>query len=259
LKLVPHLQLDTLTVLGGSASNISGGPGQVDYNTLDDLIAYGTGWKELHYLTPNSSCLSFQKTERFGQTYLRKPQPEAWRLALSQRDGRDSGASVMIYRSRTGIPGSIIEQDEREIFEQHVAPPHLEDFALAKDPFLTLPSEQCREVLVIAKRGREAVITEETSKSPYNEDYDIRALALNMTWSQIRENYTEGGDDDDENNFGGSEAPHTMVRLDSYGCHAHEIDWADGKDTGSVARGGQSQDWNEHTAADLLRSRLVGF
>ncbi|KAF2473696.1 uncharacterized protein BDR25DRAFT_256533 [Lindgomyces ingoldianus] len=256
LKLVPHLQLDTLTVLGGSANNISGGPAQVDYNTLDGLIASGTGWKELYYITPNSSILSFQKTERFGQTYLRKPQPDTWRSALSQRDGPDSGASVIIYRSRTSIPGSIVNHIERETFEQVVAPQDLEDFAIEKDPVLTSPSEQHKEVFVVVKRGRDANITE-ASMPPYNQDYGIRALALNMTWAQVREYYTEGGDNDDESSFDGPGLLSTSVSLDTYGCNAHEIDWADSRDLEIATRGGQSEDWDECTVADLLRSRFV--
>ena len=42
LKLVPHLQLDPLTVLGGGAHDISLCPAQVDYHTLDELIKYRT-------------------------------------------------------------------------------------------------------------------------------------------------------------------------------------------------------------------------
>ena len=166
---------------------------------------------------------------------------------------------MTIYRSRTNVPGSILEHHKRETFEQHVAPQLLEAFAMAEDPFLSLPTEQGKEVLVVAKRGRDAKIMEEVSKPPYNEDYDIRALALNMTWSQIRENYTEGGDDDDEEIYGGSRAPRRMGRLDIYGRNAYEINWADSKDIDIAAGGGQSQDWDEHAAVNLLRSRLAGL
>ena len=257
LKLVSHLQLDTLTVLGGSASNISGGPGQVDYNTLDDLIAFGTGWKELQYITPNASILSFPKIERFGQTYLRKPQPDAWRSVLYQRDGPESGASVIIYRSRAPVPGSILNCRQRETFEQTIVQPQLEEFGLAKDPFLDSSSEQCKELLVVVKRGRDANIIEQVPKPPHDRNPDIRALALNMTWSQIRENYAKGGADEDEDIFGDSTLPRVMSTLDTYGRNAYEISWADSRDPDIAAGGGQSDDWSEHTAANLYRSRFV--
>jgi hypothetical protein len=166
---------------------------------------------------------------------------------------------VFIYRSKTSSPGSIVNHLEQETFEQVVAPQDLEEFGLAKDPVLTSSSEQYKEVLIVAKRGRDADITQEVSKLPYDQDYDIRALAQNMTWSQIRENYTEGGYDDDENTFGGSRLLSTAVKLDTYGCNAYEIDWADNSDPETAAGGGQSETWNEYTAADLLRSRFVGF
>ena len=43
LKLVPNLQLDTLTVLGGRANGSGGGSAQVGYTTVDEIITYGTG------------------------------------------------------------------------------------------------------------------------------------------------------------------------------------------------------------------------
>jgi hypothetical protein len=228
LKLVPHLQLHTLTVLGGYVHYIAGRLPEVDYNTIDELITYGTGWKELHYVAPDSSCLSFQKADSLMKTCFREPQPDGWRLALSQRDGPDSGASVVIYRSRTSIAGSIIKHHEREIFEQHVAPQLLENCAQAKDPLLTLPNEQCKEVLIVAKRGRHANIMEEVSQSPYGQDYDIRTMALNMTWPQIREDYTEGGGyDHSDGDVFGMRLPRRMDKLDIYGNHAYEIDWYD--------------------------------
>jgi hypothetical protein len=43
LKLLPDLQLDTLTVLGGRANDTAGGPSQVDYTTIDEMVEHGTG------------------------------------------------------------------------------------------------------------------------------------------------------------------------------------------------------------------------
>lgn len=226
LKLVPHLQLDTLTVLGGNAISTFGGQELVDYTTLDELIEYGTGWRELHYITANSSILSFEKTERSGQTYLRRPQPEAWRSVLALRDGPDSEPSVVIYRSHTISETSELEHHKQYTFEQAVAPPHLGDFGLSEDQFLVSPSERWKETLVVAKRGRGANVLE-MHNPPYNQNHEIRALAQNSSWSQLRGDFTESGDDDDEGIFGGYRPPCLTIELDMYGCNACEINWAD--------------------------------
>lgn len=265
LKLVPHLRLDTLTVLGGSASNIAGGPAQVDYNTLDGLITHGTGWKQLRFITPNSLILGFQKTERFGKTYLREPQPDAWRSALYQRDGLDSGASVTIYRSKIDKPGSIVNYLERETFQQSAALGDPGEFGAVKDPFLTLPCERDKEVLVVVTRGRHTDILREQSRPPYDPEYDIRALASGMTWSRIRKEYTEGYCSDDEEflvyrSYGGIGWSHLpAVEDDTYGQNAHEITWSDNMDPDYRASGGHSDDWDEQAALRILQSRITGL
>ena len=193
LKLVPNLQLDTLTVLGGRANSSAGGSAQVDYTTVDEMITYGTGWRELHYITPDSSMLSFPKTERFGQTYLRKPQPQTWNLALSKRDGLESACSVTIHRS-TAISGHLhLSHGEQGAFEQTVAPEDLENYALLEDSFLADLRDNHKAILVVVKRGRNADIMEEILHPPYNQEFDLRALSSNMTWPEIQENFTEGG------------------------------------------------------------------
>src|SRR2546429_1002562 len=72
LKLLPGLRLNTLTVLGSSG-------GEIAYDTLEGLIKYGNGWKELHFITPNSTMLGFAKVVMFmADPYWRKPQPSTW-------------------------------------------------------------------------------------------------------------------------------------------------------------------------------------
>jgi hypothetical protein len=61
LKLLPGLQLDTLTVLG-----LSYGPR--NYDTLNGLIQHGNGWKELHYISKDSTMLGFEKKGIFAAT-----------------------------------------------------------------------------------------------------------------------------------------------------------------------------------------------
>ena len=46
MKLLPHLELDTLTVLGGYANSKVEGSAQVDYTTIDEIIKYDAGWRQ---------------------------------------------------------------------------------------------------------------------------------------------------------------------------------------------------------------------
>lgn len=197
MKLLPHLKLDTLTVLGSHASNLAGGSAQVDYTTIDEMITYGTGWRMFRYITPDSSMLSFPKTERFGQTYLRKPQPGTWTSVLSQRDGLESGSWVKIRRSTANSQPLRFSHGEQDAFEQAVASQDLEDYALLEDSFLATSSERNKATIVVAKRGRNADIMKEIIHTPYDQDFDLRALSSNMSWSEVRENFTEGGADEE--------------------------------------------------------------
>jgi hypothetical protein len=58
LKLLPSLQLEALTVLGQS-------DGLMDYDTLGGLIEHGDGWRELRYITRDSTMLGFKKHDMF--------------------------------------------------------------------------------------------------------------------------------------------------------------------------------------------------
>jgi hypothetical protein len=231
LKLVPQLQLDTLTVLGTCSKSFEGDTARGFYETLNDLVALGNGWNELHYVHSDSYLLSFPENGVLWRPYLRKPQPDAWRQALYRRDGPDSGASVTIYRSSSGIPGSILQRDEQELFEQHVAPQDLEGYALECDSFLSSESERQKEILVVVKRGRGAKVTEEMFEPWAFEDEtdeqscDIRALALDMTWSHMRENYNiDRYNSRNEYNVWSYRIPNMMVTLDAY-HDPYEIDW----------------------------------
>lgn len=85
LKLLPGLRLDKLTVLGPS-------DGRVAYVTLGGLIEYGNGWRELHFITPNSKMLGLANEDTFmAGPYIREPQPSTWNNILLRRDGANSG------------------------------------------------------------------------------------------------------------------------------------------------------------------------
>lgn len=219
LKLLPGLRLDKLTVLGSSA-------GEEAYDTLEGLIKYGNGWKELHFITPNSMMLGFAKMDRFMvDPYWRKPQPSAWDEILRQRDGANSGASITIYRStQADAPGTVTNSCTRQIFEQKVSSPEdLQQFGVTGDEELLAEKEKGKELLVIVKRGGAATIAEQ-DRPPYREEWDIRQWAHGMTWAEIRRHcidfiIIEG--EDDEYLMGKDEE----VEVDSY-KEVDEYEWS---------------------------------
>lgn len=195
LKLLPGLRLDKLTVLGMSS-------GEISYDILDGLVKYGNGWRELHFITPNSRMLSFAKVDMFmADPYWRKPQPSTWNDILFQRDGVDSGASVTIYRStQSNAPGAVIKPGTRQRFEQKIASPEdLEKFGVAEEKQLLCSNETGKELLVVVKHGRHANIMEQ-ERPPYLLEQDIRQWAHGLSWAEIRQqcyDFSHESNDDD--------------------------------------------------------------
>ena len=209
LKLLPGLRLDKLTVLGSSS-------GEVAYDTLEGLVKYGNGWRELHFITPNSTMLGFAKTEVFMvKPYWRRPQPSTWDEILRQRDGASSGASVTAYRStQFDSPGTVINPCSRQLFQQKI--PSLEDlgkFGATEDKELLGGKEKGKELLVIVKRGRAAKI-EEVDTPPYLLKGDIRQWANGMPWAEIRRQCFDFHMDDDEDDDFPTEEDE--VEIDNY-------------------------------------------
>ena len=177
LKLLRGLRLDKLTVLGPSSGGMA-------YDTLDGLIRYGNGWRELRFITPNSTMIALPEFEMsMGYGYRRKRQPGTWDEVVRQRDGASSGASITVYRStQSGVPGTVTNSRTRQIFEQKVSSQEdleTEDEELLKEP------ERGKELLVVVKRGRAADIAEQ-DRPPYNRNADLRRWAHGMTWAEIR-------------------------------------------------------------------------
>ncbi|KAL4938520.1 hypothetical protein BDV06DRAFT_225923 [Aspergillus oleicola] len=178
LKLLPDLCLDTLTVIGTSKP-------RVEYDTLNDLVKHGSGWKTLLYLTKNSKMLGFPRSR--ADTYQRKPQPSAWSDDLIQRDGADSGAYVKIYRStEPNIRYGVFNLRKAKSFEQKLSPHEsLEAFGLKRDAWLMHRTEIWKSLLVIARRGENASLVEDP-KMPFHEK-DIRQWSGHGTWPEIKE------------------------------------------------------------------------
>ena len=183
LKLQPGLCLDKLTILGAD-------DGAEAYNTLNDLIEYGNGWKELHFITRDSTMLGYVKPENilefFSDLYRRRPQPSSWHKTLCRRDGLTSKPFVTIYRATLpNCPGAVLDPLYREVFEQSL--PSRGDPEICRveeDQSLMIEGEGGRELLVLVKRGRGVDIAERTAP-PY-EDYDPRRWADGMSWANIQ-------------------------------------------------------------------------
>jgi hypothetical protein len=180
LRLLPGLCLDKLIVLGAAH-------GQDAYGTVEELVKYGGGWRELHFITPSSSMLGFRSRRVQGmKPWRRRPQPSTWNDLLLRRDGLDSGASVTIFRStQSNTPGAVIRPHTRQVFEQNpmslVEPGRL---GLNEDEELLSEPEVEKELLVAVKRGRLADISkQEDSPHPSR---DLRCYWPDATWAEIR-------------------------------------------------------------------------
>ncbi|KAJ7491242.1 hypothetical protein FB451DRAFT_1514938 [Mycena latifolia] len=210
LKLLPGLALDRLTVLGPRGR-------EVCYETLDMLVRHGAGWRELYYLSHDSTFLAY-KHEWFAAVgdpdehrYLRVPQPAGWQRTLDARDGPASGASVAIYRATAPRrPGS--------------RPPSRHPRRVA-DAALMAPGEREKEVLVVVKRGR-GVDYAEKEGSPYLDDGDIREAMPGKTWKQIKAQQAELFRDFDDDPFSDedSEEEEEPCEVDMY-IHVDEYVW----------------------------------
>ncbi|PGH26831.1 hypothetical protein AJ80_01411 [Polytolypa hystricis UAMH7299] len=164
------LRLDTLTLLAGT------GP-ETAYD-VDGFIWRGKGSKEFHFISHSSEILAFSPDDDDDlgpPMYRRKPQPATWHNNLLRRDGQDSGASVVIYRSTLpGVQGSVLNPRTREPFRQTVSSlEQLDNFGLTEDQELLGPDEKSKEVLIVVKRGRGADINESDTRRPKDDSHNL--------------------------------------------------------------------------------------
>ncbi|KAK8218650.1 hypothetical protein IWZ01DRAFT_493574 [Phyllosticta capitalensis] len=151
LQLLPGLQLDRLTVVAGDEMV------EMEYKTLDFLIKYSDGWKELNFLSPDSRLLGYKHAPPTGRfRYSRKPQPSSWQKQLEDLDGSHTNPSVAVYRAMSAGPkSSILDPGQRVPFEQNLAQGQtLHEYVYREDPALCSPGELQKEMLVIVKRGK---------------------------------------------------------------------------------------------------------
>ena len=198
-KLLPALRLDTLTVLADHNPAVA-------YDMLNHLIAHGSGWRELRYITQDSAMLAFGATTLPGNfDCVREPQPKYWNGIILQRDGLTSGASVTIYRSTKPAAGSVMFPEVREAFNQTPTDPEeITNFGLHGDPAIMLDCDaRCKGLLVIVKRGAGADLAPQ-NEPPYHKQ-DIRHSVGDITWAEIRLHHIntddESGYETDDDDF----------------------------------------------------------
>lgn len=223
LKLLPSLRLERLTVLGPKFHRAC-------YESLDSLIKYSDGWKELHYLSHSSEMLGFRAffdTER----HTRLPQPKSWQQELDERDGPEARSVVRVYRSNSPTRGSVLDATRRTLFQQQMEADQWADaYSKREDISLMAPGEREKELLVVVRRGAGVDYAEKnpTSMLPIG---DIRDDSGARTWTEVkaiskamsaayRDDYDSNSDSDedsDENDEG-------EVLLDDY-SDVNEYTW----------------------------------
>jgi hypothetical protein len=177
LRLLPALQLDTLTVLIRSTQfSIT--------RTVGSMIRGGNGWKELRVLSQGSFCLLPLTPDIPDEPFEIGRAPAHWQSGLYSRDGRNSGASVTAYVSTVHEKTrSACNPSTRQAVNEH-------NILSLKDR-----SWHCKESLVIVRRGRNADITK-LGPTPFptlhSEWMTIQYWDFgNTTWADIKNFYIE--------------------------------------------------------------------
>ncbi|RYO97630.1 hypothetical protein DL764_007267 [Monosporascus ibericus] len=186
LKLLPGLRLDTLTVFGDTDYRHS-------YETLDELVREGSGWRELRFISPSCALLGYANSlplfmdDTQERRFWWKSQPADWQGALGGRDGETSGPSVTVYRStQRGRCGSVLDEWTRETYEQEVPQDRLstENFGIWGDKLLLADGGHEKEMMIVARRGAD-IDYAEAEGSPFIRS-DIRKDMEGRTWRAIR-------------------------------------------------------------------------
>jgi len=177
-QLVPALRLECLTIFAIA-------PAAPEYDALTNLVNRGNGWKELRYVTRNSSMLGFSPSRSHGSRetgdICRQPQPSSWNKRLVNRDGEDSGSSVEVFRAMEQNDYlSVLDPDRREIFEQNPEEHELQDFGRVDDEELTRGPGSRKALLVVVKRGDNVDVSQ---KSPgYGKERDMKLRFSKRSW-----------------------------------------------------------------------------
>jgi hypothetical protein len=206
LKLLPGLNLDTLTVVGTGARRPLAA-----FHNLDKLIRHSDGWKELHYLADDLEPLAYKVDGTDDSPwdpqpeYSPRPQPSDWQNTIEQRDGQASRPSVVVYQSAAvAAPGAampVLDPCIPKVFAQAQANEHLRQVFTRDAKFfvkledatsMTLEALETHRLLAVVKRGV-GVDYAEKEGSPYLPFGDVRKYSPGMTWREIYDSYSNMG------------------------------------------------------------------
>lgn len=188
LGLLSGLRLERLTVHDQSDS----GSPEVTYKTLDDLIVYGNGWKELHFSCENSEMLGYANNPVLESYYLRRPQPSSWQQQLFRRDGNPprGGPSVKIYRSTQENEKMCLSDPTTWSLVNQNPPQYRQDgqeFGEYEETQLMAPDEVGKAILVVVKRGDGVAFS--ISENNATGDQDILRDIPGKSWVQIKQDH----------------------------------------------------------------------
>jgi hypothetical protein len=160
------------------------------YYTIERLLE-SDGWKELHFTSPTTEFLSSENDSR----NTRVAQPAGWDKLLKGRDGEESGAEVKMYlAAEPNVAGAAEVPQTRMIYDAvpgQIPPDSVMRVKSPADGGYGV-RDVAREVLVVAKRGRNASYLQNGSAL----HKDIKDLVSTMSWLEIKEKkYTPPYDD----------------------------------------------------------------
>jgi hypothetical protein len=177
LPMFPGLKLDCLTVEDCfHDEGVNGGWGDCGtYFDIESLLK-SDGWKELHFISPATEFMSSQN----DHNNARVAQPAGWNELLKSRDGEHSGAGVKMYFANGPKVAGLAEMPQTRT-PWDAVPGQLPPGALMAD--MGSLDADAREILVVAKRGKDASYVQDGSDL----DEDIKSLLSSMSWAEIKE------------------------------------------------------------------------
>jgi hypothetical protein len=184
LPMFPGLKLDRLVVEDCyHDEGVNDGWGDIGtYYTIERLLEID-GWKELYFTSPTTEFLSSGNDSR----NTRVAQPAGWDKLLKGRDGEQSGAEVKMYlATKPNVAGAAEMPQTRMIYDAVPGqiPPGFEmRVKSSADDDYDARDVDAREVLVVAKRGRNASYMQDGSALHKG----IKDLVSTMSWLEIKE------------------------------------------------------------------------
>jgi len=187
LPMFPGLKLDRLVVEDCyHDEGVNDGWGDIGtYYTIARLLV-SDGWKELHFTSPTTEFMSSGNNRR----NTRVAQPVGWDKLLKGRDGEESGAEVKMYlATEPNVAGAAEMPQTRMIYDSVPGqiPPGsvmgVKRLAYGGYGGYGERDVDAREVLVVAKRGRNASYVQDGSAL----HEDIKDLMSTMSWLEIKE------------------------------------------------------------------------